>query len=257
MPDLPVKLALPIMVILNGFLIVCGNPSSDFVCYKFSKEGTWDVYTSSPKDHTDQPGVVLNNKLYVYSDRVPEIFDPMIPKWSNWEKSTARVGTRGCMTVANGKIYLIGGELSNLVQAFDPNVDQGKGWTKVADLPALSHNIGCSIMGDPTKIMMTITSSKNNVVIFDTSVTKDQFTNVKIEADVFGSNIILIGSDNYLVAGGDPGSNTIYKYTPHLTPYWTKYTKEVLHYSRHSAGAVVVNASIFADGFLPNTCTGL
>ena len=255
LPDLPLRVALPNVVVLNGLLVVCGKDISTTVCYKFDKAGTWDQYTTTTVNHDKYPGVALNGKLYVYNDRTPQIFDPAIQNWNNWEKPATRAGFQACMTVANGKIYLIGGMLSNFIQVFNPNAVQGQGWAKVADLPSMSYNMGCSVMATDTEIMITMNSSPNNVVIFDT--TNNQFTDVSIPTNVYGSNLILMGSNNYLVGGGTEGSNKIYKYSPQSMPAWTEDTKAVLLTYRSSSGSVVMNASIFAENFLPSSCTGI
>ena len=255
LPDLPFRVASPIAVSINGLLVVCGNQISITVCYKFDKSGTWNLYTTAPTNHYNYPGVVLNDKLYVYNDKSPEIFDPAIPMWNKWEKAKTRVGFQACMTVARGKIYLIGGILSNLIQVFDPNAVQGQKWTKIADLPANSYTMGCSVMATNTNIMITLNDLPNNVVIFDT--TNNHFTDANIPTNVFTSNLILMGSNNYLVGGGEPGSNKIFKYSPHSVPAWTEDTKAVLLDYRQYSSSVVVNTTIFAENFLPSTCTGI
>ncbi len=159
------------------------------------------------------------------------------------------------MAVAGMKIILVGGQTSEVVYAFDPKSAVGSRWKKVADLPHFSYNMGCSVMGDGTKIMITTVSTTNNVIIFDT--TNNKFTNAPIATNVFSSNLILIGNDNYLVAGGSTGSNTIYKYTPSLTPVWTKDTTASLLAPRYLSGTAVVDATFFDTGFLPSTCTGI
>ncbi len=253
MPDLPFRVEFPIVVILNGLLVVCGKQISTTVCYKFDKGGTWDLYTTTPVNYYNCPGVVLNEKLYVYQDKSPQMFDPEIQQWNKWERPATRVGFQACMTVANGKIYLIGGILSKLIQVFDPKAVKGHGWSKVADLPSTSSNMGCSVMSTDTKIMITMNSSPNNVVIFDTI--NNQFTDTRIETSVFLSNLMLIGSNNYLVGGGETGSKKIFKYSPQSIPTWIEDTKAVLLTPRHSSGSVVVDAGFFPNGFLPTKCT--
>ncbi len=76
----------------------------------------------------------------------------------------------------------------------------------------MSYNRGCSVMATGTDIMIAMNSSPKNVVIFHTN--KNQFTDASIPINVDGSNIILMGSNNYLVGGGGTGSNKIYKYSP-------------------------------------------
>jgi len=124
LPDLPVKVIAPMVVVLNGFLVFCGNPVSDFVCYQFDKAntGNWVLLlaTTSQNDHTNHPGVVLSNKLYAYSDKAPEIYDPIAAAWSPWEKPSLVTGGKACMTVASKKIYLIGGQTSIALQVYDP-----------------------------------------------------------------------------------------------------------------------------------------
>jgi hypothetical protein len=181
LPTLPfLKVALPIVVILKGLLVVCAKHISTTVCYKYVKaSGAWDLYTTTPVNHDYCPGVVLNEKLYVYQDKSPQIFDPEIQKWNKWERPATRVGFQACMTVVNGKIYLIGGILSKLIQVFDPNAAKGQGWTKVAELPSMSYNRGCSVMATGTDIMIAMNSSPKNVVIFHTN--KNQFSDARCQ----------------------------------------------------------------------------
>ena len=69
----------------------------------------WSVYSNAQYLHSDYPGAVHADKIYLYHDQSPEIFYPIKNVWSNWTKASTSHGTYGCLVPWRDSLILLGG----------------------------------------------------------------------------------------------------------------------------------------------------
>ena len=101
----------PSLAFIDGKIITCSAYSPNIKsCWIYNNaDNKWTLFSSLIYTHTESPGIVFDNKIYILDGPQSEVFDPRGNLSSTWPAPTKQIGRWPCLIVWKDTILVIGG----------------------------------------------------------------------------------------------------------------------------------------------------
>ena len=211
----------------------------------------WSVYSNAQYLHSDYPGAVHADKIYLYHDQSPEIFDPIKNVWSNWTKASTSHGTYGCLVPWRDSLILLGGAGSvRAVESY--NVATSTWMTIDSSVPFDIYKSGCVVLPSEEILVVGPASPPNNKYAAIYNVEDNQWTMVQDSSfDRDGTALAVLRKRTFAVGGG--GDRGIEEFDYASKSWKTVNTPLIVPRRAHSM--IAIPAELFAH--LPGGCEGV
>ena len=213
----------------------------------------WSVYSNAQYEHRDFPGAVHADKIYLYHDQSPEIFDPIKNVWSNWTKASTSHGTYGCLVPWRDSLILLGGAFSvRAVESY--NVATSTWMTIDSSVPFYIVGSGCVVLPSEEILVVGPASSPNYKSAAIYNVEDNKWTMGQDSSfDRYRTALVVLGKRTFSVGGISDGIKAIEEFDYASKSWKTVNTPLIVPRRAHSM--IAIPAELFAH--LPGGCEGV
>ena len=211
----------------------------------------WEVYSTAQSTHVSQPGAVYEDKIFIFDNSAPEVFDPIKVEWSSWPKPSSSHGIYSCLLTWRDSLVLMGGNTNTRkVEIFD---QPSQSWSVAGSaIPIAISSSGCVVM--PSEEILVLGSAspgfKKACGIYNVEQNTWQFLG-ETTYDRSFTSLVRLGDRTFAIGGTDSAAVEEFVYSD-LS--WIEVETE-LQVLRRVHSTLAVPADLFAH--LPGGCQGI
>ena len=250
--DTPFRARNPVLFYANRRIIACALMSS---CWEYNITGnSWQEFTQANFRPEGQPGVVIDNNLYIIDTSKGQVLNLISNTWSPWQMPPKNFGPYHSMVGWKDSIILMGGENNYRgVQIFNVT---GKTWTVQNSSNAPMDMSGSSsLLIDEDEILIAGSNAAPGSGSLAAKYNPATNTWVMLEdseENHSGSQLVKLGSRVFSINGND--RKDVEEFL-RKNNSWTAIEKKVEHWYTGYHSAVALPSSLFAH--LPQGCEGI
>ena len=250
------RLFAPTLAYINDKIIACPRSTSDTQnCWHYSAtKNNWTAITSLQNYHSEDPGVVHNDKIFIIDDSNPEVYDPRNNSWSTWPKPTQLTGYNPCLISWKDSILAFGGkENQQGVQSFNSTLNT---WSVLDEgsSPFSLYMSSCIMLPTNKVLVVSSFSSIYAVALFDIDTNSWEVLQDS-KYSRFGAVLVHLNERIFIIGRGYPDTSTdVVEEFHYDTNSWIEVEPSPINQQIFSS-ALSLPAEMFAD--LPGGCGGI
>jgi hypothetical protein len=246
---------MPVLAFIDNKILACGGYNNKNCFQYHPNNDTWSIFSISKSIHSDFPGEIFNEKLFLADCCSPEVLDPVSNTWSSWPSFISfgsGTGLNSCLIAWQETFILLGGLIGPTPQSFNHSTNT---WQVVDYVrpPIYFDTNGCILL--PSDEILVVGSegylNYTSAALYDIKANSwKELPKTTYCRD--GASLVILGSRIFAMDGRY--NNTVEEFD-YDTSSWSLVAAELITHRGGSQDVIALPAEMFQH--LPGGCVGV